>query len=248
MPRFYCKGPSPAIEVMGPRHGKEDRRCRSIPSVSLSGHLQEGEQVLYRAHPSRVPLVPPFTLAAVAALAGLVAWNLSGEQHGWVLAVAGVVVGVALLWALARYVELSANQYVLTDRRLLRIRGIISQSSMDSYLDKINNVEHHQTFWGRLLGFGDVEIDTAGGAELFPVIGQPLAFKRAVDGAILAYRRGPAVPPAAAAAAVAASPSSPSSPSAGAAERIRQLKRLLDDGLISPAEFEAKRKQLLDQI
>lgn len=204
--------------------------------MSLSDHLQEGEQVLYRAYPSRVPLVPPLTLAAVAALVGLVAWNLSGQQQRWVLVLAGVVVGVALLWALARYVELAANQYVLTDRRLLRVRGIIGQSSMDSYLDKINNVEHHQTFWGRLLGYGDVEIDTAAesGAEVFPRIGQPLAFKRAVDGAILAYRKAPASPPAAA--------------STSGAERIRQLKRLLDDGLISPAEFEAKRKQLLDQI
>ncbi len=209
--------------------------------MGLGDHLQQGEQVLYRAYPSRVPLVPPLTLAAVGALAGLVAWNLSGRQQGWVLALGGVVVGVALLWALARWVELAANQYVLTDRRLLRIRGIISQSSMDSYLDKINNAEHHQTFWGRLLGYGDVEIDTAGGAEVFPRIGQPLAFKRAVDGAILAYRRGPSSAPAAAAA-------SSSSPSAAPAERLRQLKHLLDDGLISPAEFEAKRKQLLDQI
>jgi uncharacterized membrane protein YdbT with pleckstrin-like domain len=205
--------------------------------VSLRDHLQEGEQILYRAYPSRVPLVPPLTLAAVGALAGLVAWNLSGRQQGWVLALGGVVVGVALLWALARYVELAANHYVLTDRRLLRVRGIISQSSMDSYLDKINNVEHHQSFWGRLLGYGDVEIDTAGGAEVFPRISQPLAFKRAVDAAILAYRKGTAGQPAAAA-----------SPSSAPAERIRQLKRLLDDGLISPAEFEAKRKQLLDQI
>ena len=210
--------------------------------MGLGDHLQQGEQVLYRAYPSRVPLVPPLTLAAVGALAGLVAWNLSGRQQGWVLALGGVVVGVALLWALARWVELAANQYVLTDRRLLRIRGIISQSSMDSYLDKINNAEHHQSFWGRLLGYGDVEIDTAGGSEVFPRISQPLAFKRAVDGAILAYRRGPAGPPPGAAAA------SSSSPSAAPAERIRQLKRLLDDGLISPAEFEAKRKQLLDQI
>jgi len=138
--------------------------------VSLGDHLQEGERILYRAYPSRVPLVPPLFLAALAALAGLVAWNLSGQQQRWVLAVAGVVVGVALLWALARYVELAANQYVLTDRRLLCLHGIISQSSMDSYLDKINNVEHHQTFWGRLLGYGDVEIDTAGGAEVFPRI------------------------------------------------------------------------------
>jgi uncharacterized membrane protein YdbT with pleckstrin-like domain len=207
--------------------------------VSLGDHLQEGERILYRAYPSRVPLVPPLTLAAVAALAGLVAWNLSGQQQRWVLAVAGVVVGVALLWALARWVELAANQYVLTDRRLLRLHGIISQSSMDSYLDKINNVEHHQTFWGRLLGYGDVEIDTASenGAEVFPRIGQPLAFKRAVDAAIIAFRNAPSGQSAVAAAS-----------SSSGAERIRQLKRLLDDGLISPAEFEAKRKQLLDQI
>jgi uncharacterized membrane protein YdbT with pleckstrin-like domain len=207
--------------------------------VSVSSHLQEGEQILYQAYPSRVPLLPPLTLAAVAALAGLVGWNLSGQQV-WVLMLAGAAVAVALVMALVRYVRLSACHYVLTDRRLLRLRGILSQSSMDSYLDKINNVEHHQTLWGRLLGYGDVEIDTASesGAEVFPQISQPLAFKRAVDAATAAYHAtaagtGPA-------AAAAAAPSG--------AERIRQLKRLLDEGLITQAEFEAKRKQLLDQI
>jgi membrane protein YdbS with pleckstrin-like domain len=213
--------------------------CHTIRTVSLRSHLQEGEQILYQAYPSRVPLLPPLTLAAVAALAGLVGWNLTGQQV-WVLILAGVVVAVALVMALARWVRLSACQYVLTDRRLLRLRGILSQSSMDSYLDKINNVEHHQTFWGRLFGYGDVEIDTASesGAEVFPQISHPLAFKRAVDAATAAYhgaasgqRPGPAT---------AATPSS--------AERIRQLKGLLDEGLITQAEFEAKRRQLLDQI
>ena len=212
--------------------------------MSLRNHLQEGEQILFRARPSRVPLLPPLTLAAVALLAGLVGWNQSGQQ-GWVLALGGVVVAAALIWALARYVELAANQYVLTDRRLLRLHGIVSQSSMDSYLDKINNVEHHQSFWGRIFGFGDVEVDTAAesGAEVFPRIAQPLAFKRAIDAAIIAYRGGAPGRATAAAPAAAGAPSG-----ADAAERIRQLKRLADDGLISQAEFEAKRKQLLDQI
>ncbi len=207
--------------------------------MSLRHHLQDGEQILYEAHPSRVPLLPPLTLAAVAALTGLVGWNMGGQQR-WVLYLAGAVVAAALIAALVRYVELAANQYVLTDRRLLRLRGILSQSSMDSYLDKINNVEHHQSFWGRLLGYGDVEIDTAAGtgAEVFPRISQPLAFKRAVDAATIAYHNAPAGQPAAPAAGAAAS----------GADRIRELKRLMDDGLISPAEFEAKRKQLLDQI
>jgi hypothetical protein len=211
--------------------------------VSLRDHLQEGEQVLFRARPSRVPLVPPLTLAAVAALAGLVGWNQSGQT--WVAALAGVAAAAALIWALARYVELAANHYILTDRRLLRLHGIISQSSMDSYLDKINNVEHHQSFWGRIFGYGDVEVDTAAesGAEVFPRIGQPLAFTRAIDQAIIAYRNAPGGRFAAAVPAAAGAPSG-----ADAAERIRQLKRLADDGLISQAEFEAKRKQLLDQI
>jgi uncharacterized membrane protein YdbT with pleckstrin-like domain len=208
--------------------------------MSLRSHLQEDEQILYQAYPSRVPLLPPLTLAVVAALAGLVGWNLTGQQV-WVLFLAGAVMAVALVMALARWVRLAACQYVLTDRRLLRLRGILSQSSMDSYLDKINNVEHHQSFWGRLFGYGDVEIDTASesGAEVFPQISQPLAFKRAVDAATAAYH-GAAVSQRPGPATAAATPSS--------AERIRQLKGLLDEGLITQAEFEAKRRQLLDQI
>jgi hypothetical protein len=212
--------------------------------VSLQKHLQPDEQILYRAYPSRVPLVPPLLLVA----AGLIGFLVARAKFApdWMQILAGLVAAVGLVLALARYVALSANQYILTDRRLLRLSGILGRSSMDAYLDKINNVEHRQTFWGRILGYGDVEIDTASetGAEVFPRIGNPLAFKRAVDAAASAYRTGVRVqpPPGVAAATGAAAASS------SGAEKIRQLKQLLDDGLISQAEFEAKRKQLLDQI
>jgi uncharacterized membrane protein YdbT with pleckstrin-like domain len=207
--------------------------------MSLDDHLQPGEQILYQAHPSLMPLVPPLLLAAVAGIAGLVAWRRFDQ--GWALVLGGVVALPALLVALARYVRLAANRYVLTDRRLLRLSGVFSRSSMDSYLDKINNVEHRQTFWGRLLGYGDVEIDTASetGAEVFPRISQPVAFKRAVDAATIAYRN--------AGASGRPVPADPAAAASGA-DKIRQLKRLLDDGLISQPEFEAKRKQLLDQL
>src|SRR5262249_44724370 len=50
-------------------------------------------------------------------------------------------------------------------------------------------VECRQTFLGRLVGYGDLEIDTASetGAEVFPQISQPLAFKRAIDSATSAF-------------------------------------------------------------
>jgi len=90
--------------------------------------------------------------------------------------------------------------------------------------------------WGRLLGYGDVVIDTASetGATLFPGISDPVEFKKAILGAVEAYRQSGATAPAAAV----LSP----------AEKIRQLKKLLDDGLISPQEFEAKRKEMLAEM
>jgi uncharacterized membrane protein YdbT with pleckstrin-like domain len=215
--------------------------------MSISRQLQPDEQVLYRAHPSRVVLLPLLTLGAVLVLGGFALRGFTGND--WALYVPAALGGVALLLAGARHLALNANEYVLTDRRVLRQTGLLAKSSMDIYLDKINNVEHRQTLWGRLLNFGDVEIDTASqvGEAVFPRISRPLDFKRAIVGAAEAYRSGRR-PVAAAAAAPAAAPVASAAPAAGAADKLRELKRLLDDGLISPAEFEAKRKQLVDQL
>ncbi len=219
--------------------------------MSLNDHLQPGEEVLYQAHPSRLPLVPPLALAAVGALGCLLARHAesTGEPGApgapWLLYLAGAVLLAGLAWGLARYVRLAANQYVLTNRRLLRLSGVLSQVSMDSYLDKINNVKHRQSLFGRLLGFGDLEIDTASdtGAEVFPRISHPVAFKRAIDAATGAFHAAAANRPAAPATAPAPAAAAPSG-----AERLRELKRLLDDGLISQAEFDAKRQQILERM
>jgi membrane protein YdbS with pleckstrin-like domain len=212
--------------------------------MAAEDHLQGDETIVFRAHPSRIGLVPPIALAIVAALVGLVAYQrMASETAGRVaLAVAGVVVLVALLSALVGLVRLRSNEYILTTHRLIEQYGILSKRSVDSYLSKINNVEHSQSLWGRILGFGDVMVDTASkdGITVFPRIAHPIEFKRAILAACEAYRgAGPAMAMTGAPAAAA--------PLSGA-ERLRQLKKLLDDGLISQEEYEAKRKQLVDQL
>jgi membrane protein YdbS with pleckstrin-like domain len=209
--------------------------------MSVTDHLQPGEQIIYEARPSRVPLVPAAFLAVVFAIAALIAWmRLAPPGQIWAAGLCGAVAAAALIMLLVGYMRLSANRYVLTDRRILRLTGIFGRSSMDSYLDKINNVEHRQTFMGRLLGYVDLEIDTAAGAgaEVFPFISDPLSFKRAIDAATGSFHTAGRVPGTAPASAA---------PDSGA-DKIRQLKKLLDDGLISEAEFNVKRKQILDQI
>jgi len=210
--------------------------------MSVDDQLQPDEEVLYRAATTRISLLPRAALAVLAAIGAAVAWNAAY----WPLAAAlGVIALVVAVWALWGLLLLRSNEYVLTNRRLIQQTGFFSKRSMDSRLDKVNNVEHRQTLWGRILGFGDLEIDTASetGAAIFPRISRPLDFKRAILGAVEEYRSHLVRPLVAAAA-----PATPAAPAAPAAERIRQLKGLLDDGLISPQEFEAKRRQLLDEV
>jgi membrane protein YdbS with pleckstrin-like domain len=204
--------------------------------MAIEDQLQTGEEILYRAYPTRLPLIPWGVGVAVSLVIAGLAWNLLDNPP--LTVAAGILALVFLGAALVKLVLLRSHEYVLTNRRVVLEEGLFSKRSMDASLGKINNVEHRQTLWGRLLGYGEVEIDTASetGTTRFNAISRPLEFKRAILSAVEGYRFLGSAPPPAAAAAV--------SP----AEKIRQLKGLLDEGLISPQEFEAKRRALLEEM
>lgn len=205
--------------------------------MAVEEQLQPGEEILYRAHVTRISLFPWVAAFALVAAAGIVAYQFAGGDPAFLIG-AGAVAFLIALVILAKLMVLRSNEHVLTNRRMIQQTGIFNKRSMDAPLDKVNNVEHWQTLWGRLLGYGDVEIDTASehGATRFRDISRPLEFKNAIVGAAEAYRSHRFAPP----------PATVSTPSG--ADRLRQLKALLDDGLISGEEYETKRRKLLEEI
>lgn len=74
------------------------------------------------------------------------------------------------------------QQYLITNRRVIQISGIINKNVIDSSLEKVNDVKLTQSFWGRIFGYGDVEILTASelGTNLFQFLGDPVGFKKAM--------------------------------------------------------------------
>ena len=205
--------------------------------MGVEEQLQDGEEVVYRAHVTRISLLPWVLGLVVVVAAGAFAWQFTaGEVAAGISIGVGALALILLLLILWKLLVLRSYEHVLTNRRMIQQTGIFQKSSMDAPLDKVNNVEHHQSLWGRILGYGDVEIDTASehGCTRFVDIARPLEFKSAIVATSEAYRsRGFA-------------PSAPVGPSG--ADRMRQLKGLLDDGLISPEEFEMKRRKLLEEI
>ena len=95
----------------------------------------------------------------------------------WALALLAVLCVVRLGVDLARW---AATQYVVTTRRVLEVSGVLNRVVRDSNLDKINDLVLYQSAWGRLLGYGDIEIITGAdvGMNKLEKIRDPLGFKK----------------------------------------------------------------------
>jgi uncharacterized membrane protein YdbT with pleckstrin-like domain len=68
--------------------------------------------------------------------------------------------------------------------------GFFTRYSKESPLDKINNVEYTQSLWGRMFGFGEVEIQTAAelGDSRYTMIHDPKILKDTITHAQEEYK------------------------------------------------------------
>jgi hypothetical protein len=164
------------------------------------GLLSTGERVVHREKQHWLVFVWGAKLAVTAILLGLVllvlSQSLSADQRasglGTVLGigVAALVIGGlgVLLWHFLRYIN---QEYVLTNRRVIQVAGVLNKTSMDSSLEKINDARLSQSIFGRMFGFGDLDILTAAetGIERFRMIRNPVGFKKAMLDAKHEYER-----------------------------------------------------------
>ena len=138
--------------------------------------LQKGENILLKTHTSWVVLVVP-ALIVLAALA-LAAFINTGW---WYL--------ILLLPALGyfgwKYLEWKHNIWSVTNFRVIDESGVININTKESPLDKINNVSYQQDIWGRIFGFGDVEIQTAAsmGETVYRMVEKPKQLKDTITAA-----------------------------------------------------------------
>jgi uncharacterized integral membrane protein len=117
-------------------------------------------------------------LLIVLLVAGVVALSLV-----YPVATVGYVLVLVPLAGMIRDILIWSNrQYIVTNRRVIQISGVLSKNVVDSSLEKVNDVKMSQSFFGRLFNYGDIEILTASelGVNLFKSISDPVGFKTAM--------------------------------------------------------------------
>ncbi len=128
--------------------------------------LADGERVLLRSRQHWLAPIIDGRYPWALLVAGLVLMGLSSALgEGPVRTVLGYAILVALVvaiaWLALVYGRWWAQDYLVTNRRVIKVEGILNKHTADSSLEKINDAVLDQNILGRLLGYGDLDILTA---------------------------------------------------------------------------------------
>ena len=197
--------------------------------------LNEREDVVLDLRPHWWFLIRPIfsTVVITAAVAVISIFDLPHE-----LFLGGLgLLGLALLWLAVRLLKWTTTNFVVTTDRLVYRSGVIAKQGKEIPLERINDISFNQRIFERLIGSGDLMIESGGerGQQHFTDISRPSKVQNEIyrqmessgarDADRMAGRRELSVP-----------------------EQLDKLDELRQRGVLSQAEFDAKKQQLLDRM
>jgi uncharacterized membrane protein YdbT with pleckstrin-like domain len=195
-----------------------------------------GKQIL-----TGIPLVIGFFLV-IATFAGS-----TQTVFLWVWAALAVVWAG---WLGIKYFDWTFTYFVVTSERVIFRTGVISKRGVEIPLSRINNINFSQRPFERIIGAGDLSIESAGkdGQSTFSDVRHPDGVQQEIYRVMEEHerRRASWSAPTVVHQAPAAAPAPAAGPSIP--EQIDALAKLRDSGALSEAEFQAKKQQLLDRM
>jgi uncharacterized membrane protein YdbT with pleckstrin-like domain len=191
--------------------------------------LSPGEEVVAEFRPHWISIVVPLvlTLSALVVVVLLAAFTDGAVRQWGPLAVA--VIWLAL--TVPRFITWLTTQHVITNERVIHREGFVAKHGKEIPLEMINTVAFRQAVFERMVGSGDVVIESAGeqGQTLYRDIPKPEQLQtliyRVREDRMFAIQRG--------------------GEGASRAEQLQILSRLHDEGKLSDDEFNAQKAKLL---
>jgi uncharacterized membrane protein YdbT with pleckstrin-like domain len=199
--------------------------------------LNDNEQLVLDLRPHWLAIAFPTLALVFAIVVGLVAALLDWPVA--LLWIALVLIVLALVNFLIKLLGWSNTNFVLTSDRIITRRGVLTKSGIEIPLERVNTVFFDQRLFERMVGAGDLAIESAGerGTEQFDNIRKPAIVQREIyvqmeDNENRKFDRVRAPAPA---------PVASLSP----VEQVERLHGLLQQGAITPVQYEAEKARIL---
>jgi len=200
--------------------------------------LNDGEDAVLDLHPHWWFFAKSLAVLVAVIALGIVLAVL--DIHAFVNITAGIFVLICLAWFGITYLRWSTTNFVVTTDRLIYRHGVLTKQGIEIPLDRVNTVFFKQSLFERMLGAGDLVIESAGemGRQSFSDVRKPSAVQNEI------YRQ------------IEANENRKFDRISGAAggdglsipEQLEKLHELRERGVLSDDEYEAKKQTLLDRM
>jgi len=197
--------------------------------------LNDHETVALDLHPHWWTFAKAAALLAASVALGLFSLTRDGDLAtflGWASIV--LIVGSAL-WLLQQYATWATTNFVVTSDRVIYRSGVFAKRGVEIPLERVNNVLFNQSIFERMLGAGDLMIESGGleGQQRFTDIKNPDQVQRLIHGQIDAR--------------TSRSHQSGGSGGSDVASQLEKLEGMLERGTLSSEEFAREKRRLLGE-
>lgn len=225
--------------------------------------LAPGEVVVHRSHQHVLSLILGSRFGILSWAAAIVALVLhftlfggNGLPDQIVGFVFWAAVGIGVILLVWNWWQWRTEEYLITNRRLMKVTGIINKRSADSSLEKINDAILEENLVGRILDYGDLDILTAAdiAVDRYRMLAHAKDFKKRMLEAKHVLETGMGNGPGYASANGMAHGAAPLAGNGRidtadeVSAALAQLAELRDRGAISAEDYEAKKLDLLGRI
>ena len=196
--------------------------------------LNDNETVSVDLHPHWWFLAGPTFAIVVAMTAGVVTLSAT-EADSTVRTAAGwatmVAIAASAVWLVSRYGRWLTTHFVITNRRVIFRTGLLTKRGIEIPIDRVNTVYFHQGIFERMVGAGDLLIESGGesGQQRFTDIRQPDRVQRVLHAEMEARElRGRGADGV-----------------VDIADQLEKLESMLMRGTLTDDEFERQKRRLL---
>jgi len=182
------KEPTPAATEQAERQGCLPTLLAFLRSVLPSSWHREGSTVTWRKHwvaLVRATGLPSFTFALTTAVVVWVALRQKNLLSPTIILLYALAALVLAIWFLWQYDDWQNDLYRVTATRIIHIEQLpmfLLERRQEAPLAEVTNVQTQQSFFGTLLNYGDVTVDTVSpaGTFHFRMVSRPREVRREI--------------------------------------------------------------------
>lgn len=165
----------------------------------IEKNLIPGEQVIYRTRLHWIVIFWHLLFGIILGLAGV--YILAGmpgtsiiqpDQVQYARIVGGILLAIAFVLIVISFIRRNSVEMAVTNKRVTVKVGLMSRSTEEMMLTRIESIMVDQSLMGRMFGYGTITLRGVGGTpDPFPRIAHPLEFRRQVQHQLDLFQSAP---------------------------------------------------------